>query len=128
MARYFGLRSLGKSLRKALPGSDPATFKKRQFVAGFIEGQAKRRAPGLVGSSGTWKVSGATVKSALEELAKGQESSVLRQQQIRPDDVEKIKKALSLQGPTQLKRPNALPSNTTTPKTQLPPRLQNPMK
>lgn len=64
----------------------PGQRAKREFILGYLEGHAERRA-----GSSEWRISAPRLEEALKKLSVGHESTAPVWRQVLPDDVSKIK-------------------------------------
>lgn len=84
MPYYQSFRQIRKNLMKAMP--TPAQRAKREFILGYLEGHAERRA-----GSSEWRISAPRLEEALKKLSVGHESTAPVWRQVLPEDVSKIK-------------------------------------
>ncbi|MEK9147821.1 MAG: hypothetical protein AAB650_00105 [Patescibacteria group bacterium] len=79
MDSHHSFSEVRKMLEKSI--SDP---KKREYILGYLEGQAER-------SGSDWKISSPRLEEALRRLGSSRESSAPSYRQVNTADVEKIR-------------------------------------
>jgi len=87
---FHSFREIRKNLIKAMPYNK----QKRDFILGYLEGQAEQRS-----GSSSWQISQRRLQDALKKLDVGRESTMPGWGQVKSEDVSKIKK--QFQPPTQ---------------------------